>query len=136
MFTGASGDDRLLDGRQVATAPGLGLFRGDALVDQHFVRRRRYNRLFGRLLLRGQPEWLGLGIDEDTAVCVEGASRVSVSGAGAVLVVIADAGEQALSVKVLRDGDVWALPPPRPTAGPAGGGGACLQAVPPPLPLE
>ncbi len=110
MITGCGGDDGVLDGRQVATAPGLGLFRAGVLVDQHFLRRQRHNRLFG-LLLDG-PEALGLGIDESTAACVEHGSRVAVSGAGAVMVVLADAREQTLNIKVLRDGDVWVLPPP------------------------
>ncbi len=50
-------------------APGLGLVR-DVIIDQHFAERGRIGRLLGAVGLT--PRVLGLGIDEDTAVIVEG----------------------------------------------------------------
>lgn len=47
--------------------PGLGYLPG-AIVDQHFVRRERHNRLISAVLER--PSMIGLGIDESTAVVV------------------------------------------------------------------
>jgi len=49
----------------VVTERGFGLLPG-AIVDQHFVRRRRNNRLFSLVL--EHPELVGVGIDESTAV--------------------------------------------------------------------
>lgn len=49
----------------VVTAEGFGLLPG-AIVDQHFVRRRRNNRLLSLVL--ENPELVGVGIDESTAL--------------------------------------------------------------------
>lgn len=64
-------------------APGLGLIR-DVIIDQHFAERGRFGRLLGAVA--HNPRVLGLGIDEDTAVVVEG-DRFGVIGSGAVYVV-------------------------------------------------
>jgi len=50
--------------------PGLGLVRHPTIIDTHFSQRRRLYRLF--VALAEFPELLGLGIDEDTAIVVEG----------------------------------------------------------------
>ncbi len=62
-----SGDDAWLtiDRDNVTVAPGLGLLT-TAIVDQHFLRRKRHNRLLSLVLER--PERLGVGIDEATAL--------------------------------------------------------------------
>jgi cyanophycinase len=49
----------------VVTEEGFGLLPG-AIVDQHFVRRRRNNRLLSLVL--EHPELVGVGIDESTAL--------------------------------------------------------------------
>jgi len=67
----------------VATRPGLG-FLPDAIVDQHFVRRRRHNRLLTAVL--EHPELLGIGIDESTAIVVGPGRRFEVLGENLVLV--------------------------------------------------
>ncbi|MDP8912579.1 MAG: cyanophycinase, partial [Pseudomonadota bacterium] len=64
-------------------SPGLGLIR-DVIIDQHFAERGRFGRLLGAVA--HNPRVLGLGIDEDTAVVVEGDS-LEVIGNGAVYVV-------------------------------------------------
>lgn len=48
-------------------ANGFGIFKG-AIVDQHFMRRARYNRLISAVL--DHPELIGVGIDEETALFV------------------------------------------------------------------
>lgn len=67
-------------------APGLGLIR-NAIIDQHFAERGRIGRLLGAVA--HNPRILGIGIDEDTAILVEG-RRFSVLGSGAVYVVDAE----------------------------------------------
>lgn len=67
----------------VTLAPGLGYWR-DTTIDTHFSQRGRVNRL---LAIFGQnPQVLGLGIDEDTAIEVIPGQRFTVVGRGAVLV--------------------------------------------------
>ncbi len=50
--------------------PGLGLLGFRAVIDTHFAARRRLHRLF--VAIAGNPELMGLGIDEDTALVVQG----------------------------------------------------------------
>jgi cyanophycinase len=50
--------------------PGLGLLGYKALIDTHFTQRRRLYRLF--VAIAGNPEIMGLGLDEDTAMIVKG----------------------------------------------------------------
>jgi cyanophycinase len=64
-------------------APGLGLVR-DVIIDQHFAERGRIGRLLGAVALN--PRVLGIGIDEDTAIVVQG-RRFRVIGNGAVYVI-------------------------------------------------
>jgi cyanophycinase len=64
-------------------APGMGLVR-DVIIDQHFAERGRMGRLLGAVA--HNPRVLGLGIDEDTAVMVEG-DEFEVLGSGGVYVV-------------------------------------------------
>ena len=60
---------------------GLGLLGFHTIVDTHFSQRRRLYRLF--VAIAEYPELMGLGIDEDTAFCVEG-EIATVFGAGGV----------------------------------------------------
>ena len=50
--------------------PGLGLLGFRTMIDTHFAERRRLHRLF--VAIAGYPEVMGLGIDEDTALVVNG----------------------------------------------------------------
>jgi cyanophycinase len=66
-----TGDDYDLEGITAGSthvAEGLGLWP-DALIDQHFLKRQRNNRLLAAVLDR--PELIGVGIDERTAIIVE-----------------------------------------------------------------
>jgi cyanophycinase len=64
-------------------APGLGLMR-NVIIDQHFAERGRIGRLLGAVAQN--PRVLGIGIDEDTAIVVEG-DGFHVIGSGAVTIV-------------------------------------------------
>jgi cyanophycinase len=61
--------------------PGLGLLGYRALIDTHFGARRRLHRLV--VAISNNPELLGLGIDEDTALVVHG-HTAEVVGTGGV----------------------------------------------------
>jgi len=74
-------------GEALQMAPGLGFIR-DVIVDQHFAERGRIGRLLGAVAQN--PRFLGLGIDEDTAVVVEQEKRFTVIGAGAAYVADAE----------------------------------------------
>jgi cyanophycinase len=67
----------------VVTSAGFGLLP-NAIVDQHFVRRKRHNRLIS-LVLEG-PKHLGVGIDESTALLVHPDGHWSVLGASVAIV--------------------------------------------------
>jgi cyanophycinase len=68
----------------IEVSPGFGLLPG-AIVDQHFVRRERFNRLLSAVLER--PQLLGVGIDESTALVVPPTGDWTVLGESAVVVV-------------------------------------------------
>jgi len=65
------------------TAAGLGLLK-TAVIDQHFLKRNRYNRLLSALV--EFPNLTGIGIDEATAIIVRG-NQVEVAGESEVIVV-------------------------------------------------
>jgi cyanophycinase len=99
MITG-EGDLTVIDAGKVEVKPGLGLIRG-VIVDQHFVKRQRENRLFALVL--AHPELRGVGIDEDTALLVADGRHGEVVGAGPVILVDAKGGDR-LEVRLLRPG--------------------------------
>jgi cyanophycinase len=67
----------------VVTIDGFGLIRG-AIVDQHFVRRRRSNRLLSVVL--EHPDLVGIGIDESTALEVGPSGPWRILGASVAVV--------------------------------------------------
>ena len=116
MFTGDA-DLKSITAGATVTAKGLGLWP-EVLIDQHFLKRQRDNRLISAVLDR--PDLVGVGIDEATAVIVTGSS-FEVVGKSSVLVVDArDAkvdkvakGELAtgrgIKLTVLRAGQTYSL---------------------------
>jgi len=67
--------------RSTEVAQGFGLLPG-AIVDQHFTRRSRHNRLVSAVL--DHPLLLGVGIDEETALLVKPDGLWEVMGNGHV----------------------------------------------------
>ncbi|HEU0014444.1 MAG TPA: cyanophycinase [Longimicrobium sp.] len=67
----------------VSLAPGLGYWR-DTVVDTHFNQRGRVARLL--TIFAHNPQVLGIGIDENTAIDVVPGDRFRVFGRGAVMV--------------------------------------------------
>ncbi len=81
---------------RLVLAPGLGFFPG-FMVDQHFDARARLGRLLRATIEARLPA--GVGIDEDTALVVEGDGRTArVAGRGTVVVIdVANARRQVAS---------------------------------------
>ena len=68
---------------RIQVAPGLGFVPG-TIIDQHFIRRERHNRLLAAVLER--PSLIGVGIDESTAIEVGPDGRWTVRGGSAVFI--------------------------------------------------
>jgi cyanophycinase len=81
MITGDAELTSLASGKTVL-GKGLGLWP-DGIVDQHFLRRQRNNRLLSAVL--DNPGLVGVGIDEATAVILRG-SKLEAVGRSAVVV--------------------------------------------------
>ena len=79
-----SGDAYMTIARDnVVTAEGFAMLPG-AIVDQHFVRRRRINRLLSLVL--ENPDRIGVGIDESTAIEVDPTGTWKVLGESVAVV--------------------------------------------------
>jgi cyanophycinase len=72
-----------IERRRIEVIPGLGFLHG-AIVDQHFIKRERHNRLLSAVLER--PDLIGVGIDESTAIEVSPDGRWRVLGESDVVV--------------------------------------------------
>lgn len=67
----------------IATTAGFG-FITDAIIDQHFITRKRHNRLISLVL--ENPDLLGIGIDESTAIIVNPDLTFDVIGEHGVII--------------------------------------------------
>ncbi|WP_413998635.1 cyanophycinase [Flavobacterium sp. W1B] len=65
------------------TTEGLGLIK-NVIIDQHFLKRSRYNRLLSALV--EFPTHIGIGIDESTAIIVRN-KEIEITGESEVIVV-------------------------------------------------
>ncbi len=116
MITGEA-DLRSITAGKTALAKGLGLWP-EVIVDQHFVKRQRNNRLLSAVLDR--RTLVGVGIDEATAVVVHhgafevlGKSSVVVIDPRGARIDGASEGQPAsgagLKLSVLRSGETYSL---------------------------
>lgn len=108
----------------VETVEGLG-FLDQVVIDQHFIKRKRLNRLISVVL--EHPRVPGIGIDESTALIVNPGGRFEVLGEGTVMVfdarrataISTDAhgnlAARGIVTNIYRSGESFTLtPPPRP----------------------
>jgi cyanophycinase len=98
------GDFSVIDARQVGVRAGLGLLPG-VILDQHFIRRQRENRLFSLVL--AHPRLLGVGIDEGAALLVRGDRHAEAVGGAVMAVDGSHRGE--LRVYLLNPGETFDL---------------------------
>lgn len=80
--------------------PGFGFLPG-TVVDQHFLKRNRQSRLLR--VLDSHPDLVGLGIDEGTALVVDG-PKLSVMGESQVMVCSPNVPDQPPQVRPLKAG--------------------------------
>ncbi len=73
-----------LQAANVITARGFGFVAPRVVIDQHFVTRKRHNRLIS--LLAEHPDLMGVAIDESTAVLVRPDETFEVVGAKQVVI--------------------------------------------------
>jgi cyanophycinase len=73
---------RNIESENIEIKTGLGLIT-TIIVDQHFVKRSRYNRLLSAVI--EHPQLVGVGIDESTAILVNG-KTIEVVGESQVVV--------------------------------------------------
>jgi len=102
MITG-EGDFTVIDGARVQTTPGLGLLPENVIVDQHFIKRQRQNRLFGLILQDHKA--LGIGIDEGAALIVSDNRNGEVVGASKVMIVDSTGKANALTILLKEPGE-------------------------------
>lgn len=127
MITGARNDPKAKEPQpfefktiakgMVETVEGMGFVKG-IIVDQHFIKRSRENRLFSVAL--DHPQYTCVGIDEATAIVVSGGDRFTVVGKNSVMVIApgargvktnahGDYGARDLKVSLLVDGDTFQM---------------------------
>lgn len=83
MLVSGESDKTFRIGSGLNMAPGLG-FAPKLLIDQHFAERGRIGRLIAATA--HNPRYLGVGIDEDTAIIMDEHNCFKVVGKGAVYV--------------------------------------------------
>lgn len=72
-----------IEADNIEITEGLGLLK-DVIIDQHFIKRQRLNRLIAASI--ENPEELCIGIDESTAIIVK-RKNIRVTGAGQVILI-------------------------------------------------
>ena len=106
-----------IEAGNIITTPGFGFLK-ECIIDQHFVTRKRHNRLISLVLEK--PRLLGVGIDESTAIIVRpdlvfevvGEKQVVVYDARRAKVIngpSAPLGGHGLTLHVLVPGDFFDL---------------------------
>lgn len=105
MYTG-EGDFTVIDPNKVEMVPGFDFCPG-ILLDQHFLKRQRQNRLTS-VLLRGE-EKIGIGVDENNAVTLEDNRLLRVVGQGQALV-LERKNDKVFQMVLLSEGDSYQLP--------------------------
>ncbi len=102
----------------IETKEGFG-FVTNAVIDQHFVKRRRHNRLISVVL--EHPKLIGIGIDESTSIIVNPDNTFDVLGESVVIVYDATTSQHVrtnknnylsaenMSLNILQSGDSYNL---------------------------
>jgi cyanophycinase len=82
-YPGVDAGFTTIESDNIEITEGLGMIE-DAIIDQHFIKRQRFNRLISVSI--ENPEELCVGIDESTAIVIEG-KKARVTGIGQVVLI-------------------------------------------------
>lgn len=83
MITGG-GSSEALRYRNLLTSSGLGILQS-CIIDTHFIKRGRFSRLAHAIIMN--PEQLGIGLGEDTALVIRNGSDAECYGSGMVVII-------------------------------------------------
>jgi cyanophycinase len=98
IMEGGTQEAILKDDLKVAT--GLGIF-DTCIIDTHFIKRGRFGRLAHAVIMN--PESLGIGLGEDTALVIKKGNEAVCSGSGMVVVIDGDQIEET-NITEVEDG--------------------------------
>lgn len=77
-------------------------FLPNCVIDQHFLKRNRLDRLLD--VLHRNPAWYGLGLDEGTAAIVQG-KQITIVGDSMALLAQRSPADRPASIRVMHSGD-------------------------------
>lgn len=83
MITGG-GLSEVLTYRNLLTSAGLGILQS-CIIDTHFIKRGRFSRLAHAIIMN--PEQLGIGLGEDTALVIRNGIDAECYGSGMVVII-------------------------------------------------
>lgn len=83
MITSGGKEEVLMD-EDLRTSSGLGILH-DCIVDTHFIKRGRFGRLAHAVIIN--PDQLGIGLGEDTALIITNGSEAECRGSGTVVII-------------------------------------------------
>jgi cyanophycinase len=106
MLTG-EGDFEVIGANKVEVAQGIG-FLGNLIIDQHFIARKRQNRLLS--VLQTSQERFAFGIDEDCTLAIENEKNVTVIGPGMAMSFDNREARSKIITHLLFPGDTFVIP--------------------------
>lgn len=80
----SGGLSEALTHRNLLTCSGLGILQS-CIIDTHFIKRGRFSRLAHAIIMN--PEQLGIGLGEDTALVIRNGSEAECYGSGMVVII-------------------------------------------------
>jgi cyanophycinase len=84
VMIAGGGSEEVLVYRNLTTTSGLG-FLNNCIIDTHFIKRGRFGRLAHAIIIN--PDQLGIGLGEDTALIIKHGTEAEVRGSGMVVII-------------------------------------------------
>lgn len=83
MIAGGGLGETLI-GKNLSTSSGLGIIQ-DCIIDTHFIKRGRFGRLAHAIIMN--PDQLGIGLGENTALVIKDGTEAECRGSGMVVII-------------------------------------------------
>lgn len=80
----SGGTEEALFNRDIKTSSGLGILQ-NCIIDTHFIKRGRFGRLAHAIIIN--PDQLGVGLGEDTALIIKNGTNAECRGSGMVIII-------------------------------------------------